>query len=270
MSAGPRATLPSARKRFGQHFLQPEWVAKLVAALAVDPEDRFLEIGPGRGALTRPLAARAASVVAVEIDRDLAAHLADTSAPNVRVVEADFLEWNLGPELAAEAPVRAVGNLPYNVAAPILFKLFHESRGGRVMSDAVVMLQKEMAERLVAAPGTPDYGVISVYAALHATTQPLLTLPPGAFRPPPKVQSAVVRLRFHPPPIDIGRPDLFEALVRGTFTKRRKMLLNAVAPVASALGWDAAALIARAGLSRSARPGELSLADFAALSRAVL
>jgi 16S rRNA (adenine1518-N6/adenine1519-N6)-dimethyltransferase len=272
-SREPRVSrsLPRARKRFGQHFLEPAWVTKVLDALLIQPTDRFVEVGPGRGALTAPLASRAAEVVAIEIDRDLAAHLARTAPPTVRIVEADVLHVEFAAAIGPmPAPVRLVGNLPYNVSAPILFKLFRESRGGMLLTDATVMLQHEVAQRLVAGPDDRDYGVLSVFRALHATARPLLALPPGAFRPPPRVHSAVVQLRFHPPPVDVGRPAVFEALVRGAFMHRRKTLLNAVRQAADQLGSEAAALIDRAGIDPTLRPGELSLADFAALSRAVL
>lgn len=265
-----RSSLPRARKRFGQHFLEPAWVTKLVDSLDLQPTDRFIEIGPGRGALTRPVADKVAELVAVELDRDLAAHLAATLAPRVRVVAADFLEVDV-PSLVTppdSGPVRVVGNLPYNISAPILFKLFAASAGGQVLSDATVMLQKEVADRLLAAPNTAEYGVLSVYAALYADTTRVLTLPPGAFRPPPKVTSAVVRLRFKDPEVDIGQaPSVFDAVVRGAFAHRRKKLLNALHFVADRLGQDPAVLIDRAGVDPGRRPGELTLADFAALAR---
>ena len=264
------ARLPRARKRFGQHFLEPAWVAKLVDALDARPDETFVEIGPGRGALTSLLAPRVARLVAVEIDRDLAAHLAAAAPSHVQIVTADFLEIDLDRLTGSLAPVRVVGNLPYNVGAPILFRLFHWSAGGTVVRDATVMLQREVADRLLAHPGTPQYGVLSVYTALYADAARLLTLPPGAFRPPPQVTSSVIGLRFRPPPVDIGPPDTFDAIVRGTFSHRRKTLLNALRPAADRLKRDAATLIARAALDPAKRPGELHLADFAALSRAVL
>lgn len=267
-----RSGLPRPRKRFGQHFLEPAWVTKLVDALDAQPTDRFIEIGPGRGALTLPLATRVAELVAVELDRDLSAHLSATTGPPIRVVTADFLDVDV-PSLvtSASGPVRVVGNLPYNVSAPILFKLFAAAAGGQVLSDATVMLQKEVADRLLAVPNTSEYGVLSVYAALYADVTRLLTLPPGAFRPPPRVTSALVRLRFRSPEVDIGKaPSVFDALVRGSFAHRRKTLLNALHFAADRLGQDPAALIARAGVDPGRRPGELTLADFGALAKAVL
>jgi len=263
--------LPRARKRFGQHFLEPAWVAKLLASLSPAPDDVFLEIGPGRGALTIPLAARVRRVIAVEIDRDLAGFLQQQLPPTVTVVQADFLEVDVNRLLASEnRPLRVVGNLPYNVSSPILFKLLHAAGHGRVLTDATLMLQKEVADRLSAAPGTADYGSLAIQVALLADVERVLTLPPGAFRPPPKVTSAVVRLRFRPPQVDVGSMDMFERVVRGVFLQRRKTLANALKPVADSFGRSAPQLIAAAGLDGTKRPGELTLDEVARLSRAVL
>ena len=260
-----------ARKRFGQHFLEPAWVAKLVALIDPQPDDTFLEIGPGRGALTAALAPRVARLVAVEIDRDLAAALPERMPASVRVVEGDFLETDLTALLTGERlPVRVAANLPYNVATPILAALLDASDGGRVLADATVMLPKEVADRVVARPGSSDYAPLAVAAALDADAACVLTLPPGAFRPPPKVTSAVVRLRFHPAAVDVGDRGVFARLVRGAFQQRRKTILNALGPPAETLGRTAADLLERAGVDPHIRPGDLPLAGYAALSRAVL
>jgi 16S rRNA (adenine1518-N6/adenine1519-N6)-dimethyltransferase len=260
-----------ARKRFGQHFLEPAWVAKLVAAIDPRADETFLEIGPGRGALTNALAPRVGRLVAVEIDRDLAAALPLVVPPHVRVVAADFLETDLRALLAPEArPVRVAGNLPYNVATPILARLLDTSDGGETLADATVMLQKEVADRVVAGPGSADYGPLAVAVALDADAASVMTLPPGAFRPPPKVTSAVVQLRFRPPVVDVGDRAVFLRLVRGAFQQRRKTISNALGPPAATLGRDAADLLARAGVDPKIRPGDLPLDGFAALSRAVL
>lgn len=259
------------RKRFGQHFLEAAWVAKLVDSLDAQPRDTFVEIGPGRGALTRPLAARVARIVAVEIDRDLAARLSSDLPANVRVVEADFLDVNLNELLRGETqPARVVGNLPYNVSSPILFKLLSAHDGGRRLSDATLMLQREVADRLVAAPGTGQYGTLAIQVALHADAERVLTLPPGAFRPPPAVTSAVVRLRFRPPAVDVGDAAVFERLVRGMFLLRRKMLTNALEPVAHARGRSAAHVLHAAGIDGRRRPETLTLEEVSRLARAVL
>ena len=263
------SSLPQrARKRFGQHFLEKPWVDKLIASLDATPDDTFLEIGPGRGALTKPLAPLVRQLVAIEIDRDLAAALPAELPSNARVVAGDFLDVNLDTLLGdAPLPARVVGNLPYNVASPILFKLLDAADEGRRFCDATLMLQKEVVDRLAAKPGTADYGSLAIQVALVADVERVLTLPPGAFRPPPKVTSAVVRLRFHPPTVAVGDRKMFEKIVRGVFLQRRKTLANALRPVASALGRSASELLERAGLDGSRRPEELSVAEMARLSQ---
>lgn len=269
--AGARRTYPRARKRFGQHFLEPAWVTRLVDALNATVDDTFLEIGPGRGALTRPLASRAGRVLAVELDRDLAAALAAEALPNVQVIQGDVLSLDLPALLAAERlPVRVAGNLPYNISSPILFALLHAAADGEAIADATLMLQKEVVDRLAASPGSKDYGSLAVQAGLRADVDRLMTLPPGAFRPPPKVTSAVVRLRFRPPSADAGDLEVFERVVRGTFLQRRKTLGNALKPVAAALGRESSELIEKSGLDPTRRPETLTVAEFARLSRAVL
>jgi 16S rRNA (adenine1518-N6/adenine1519-N6)-dimethyltransferase len=292
---GERPSFPRARKRFGQHFLEPAWVARLVDAVAPQPDDTFLEIGPGRGALTKVLAPRVKRVIAVEIDRDLAAALPAHVPTNVHVVQGDFLELDLDREIArwesrpeggrshdaagaghdaggdgGHRVMRVIGNLPYNVSSPILFKLLESADEGRRFSDGTLMLQKEVADRLVASPGTSDYGTLAIQVALVADVERLMTLPPGAFRPPPKVTSAVVRLRFRAASVDVGRRDVFERVVRGIFLQRRKTLANALAPVAHAIGRSADEVIERSGVDGRKRPGELALGEIARICRAVL
>jgi 16S rRNA (adenine1518-N6/adenine1519-N6)-dimethyltransferase len=260
-----------AKKRFGQHFLESAWVNKLVNAVAPSAGDTFLEIGPGRGSLTRVLADRVRRIVAVEIDRDLAAALPGSVPANVRIVEGDFLNVDLDAVLAGEdVPLRVIGNLPYNVASPILFALLDAADEGRRFSDATLMLQKEVADRLVATPGTGDYGALAIQVSLLADAERILTLPPGAFRPPPKVTSAVVRLRFRAPAAEVGSPATFERVVRGVFLQRRKTLLNALKPVADSFNRSAAEVIERAGVDPSKRPETLTLEEMARLARAVL
>jgi 16S rRNA (adenine1518-N6/adenine1519-N6)-dimethyltransferase len=260
-----------AKKRFGQHFLEPAWVTRLIDAVEPSLTDTFLEIGPGRGALTVPLAPRVGRLIAIEIDRDLAQALPAKLPPHVQVIEADVLNVDLAELLSHESlPVRVVGNLPYNVASPILFRLLHAAAAGRAIRDATVMLQKEVADRVAASPGSSDYGALGIQVALLADVDRVMTLPPGAFRPPPKVTSAVVRLRFRQPAADVGDPATFERVVRGVFQQRRKTLQNALRPVADALGRTATELIERAGVDGTKRPEELAVADLAALSRAVL
>ena len=260
-----------ARKRFGQHFLEPAWVDKLIRQMAPKPDDTYLEIGPGRGALTRALAPHVRRIVAVEIDRDLVAELQAQLPPNVRVVSGDVLQVDLDHILKNEPlPLRVVGNLPYNISSPILFRLLQYADGGRRLLDATLMLQREVADRFTAPVGSAAYGVLTLQVRRVADVERVLTLPPGAFRPPPKVTSAVVRLRFHPPMVDVGNPEAFERIVRGIFLQRRKTVLNAFSPVASSFGRSAAQVIESAQVDPTKRPQMLTLEEIARLSRAVL
>jgi 16S rRNA (adenine1518-N6/adenine1519-N6)-dimethyltransferase len=210
-------------------------------------------------------------VIGIEIDRDLAGLLTGQQIPNLRVIESDFLDIDLAEALRGEShPIRVVGNLPYNVSSPILFALLRAADGGRLFRDATLMLQKEVADRLIATPGHKEYGVLAIQVALIADVERVFTLPPGAFRPPPKVTSAVVRLRFRPPTVDVGDPKVFERIVRGVFLQRRKTLANALRPVADSLGQSTAEMIERAQVDGTLRPEALTLEAIARLSRAVL
>jgi 16S rRNA (adenine1518-N6/adenine1519-N6)-dimethyltransferase len=248
-----------AKKRFGQHFLLPQWADKVVAHIAPEPSDRFLEIGPGSGVLTTRLAARAASVTAIEVDRDLAADLRELLPTSVDVITADVLDVDLGA-LAESVPMRVAGNLPYNISSPILFALLSaEKRGQPPFLDATLMLQREVADRLVARPGTKEYGVLTIFTAVHADVERLLSLPPGAFRPPPKVHSAVVRLTFVPPRVSPDLAPTFERMVRVMFMQRRKTLGNALRPFALSIGRDTASALSAAGIDPGKRPEALGL-----------
>ena len=262
---------PRARKRFGQHYLEAPWVARLLEVLQPASDDVFIEIGPGRGALTRALAPLVRELIAVEIDRDLTTALAGRLPPHVRLIEGDILEIAFDDLTRHHsAPLRVVGNLPYNISSPILFRLLAAADEGRRLRDATVMLQKEVADRLVARPGTKAYGTLAVQTQLLADVDRLLTLPPGAFRPPPRVTSSVVRLNFRPPAADVGTRQAFEQLVRGIFLHRRKTVLNALRPIAGAFGVPAEQVLERAQITSSRRPETLTLEEIARLSRAVL
>jgi 16S rRNA (adenine1518-N6/adenine1519-N6)-dimethyltransferase len=259
-----RGARPKAKKRLGQHFLEPAWADKLVQAVAPRAGDRFVEIGPGRGALTLRLAPAVAHVTAVEVDRDMSTALIPHAPPNVSVIEQDFLAFDLAG--AAGGGVRIVGNLPYNLSTPILFKILQARRDGAAVIDATLMLQREVAERIEAPPGTKDYGTLSVFVQLRATVTRLLSLPPGAFRPMPKVHSAVIRLEFRAPSVVLSDEATFERLVRTVFTRRRKTIVNALKPFADARGVDARAAAAAAGIDGRRRPETLQLAEFARLA----
>lgn len=253
-----------AKKRYGQHFLEAAWADRLVAVIAPQPADRFVEIGPGPGALTLRLAPRVASLVAVELDPEMVRLLAPRVPPNVTLVAADFLA--VDPAVLPEPPFRVAGNLPYNVSSPILFALLAAHRAAGGIADATLMLQREVAERLYAAPGGRDYGVLSILVQLHADVTPLLSLPPGAFRPAPKVHSTVVRLRFRPPAVVVADERAFESMVRTMFMQRRKTLVNALRPYAASVGRDSRAALAAAAIDPMRRPETLQLAEVARLA----
>ena len=266
MSASTPGRRP--RRRFGQHFLAPAWADKVVAAIDPAGAQRFLEIGPGPGVLTSRLAARAARVTAIEIDRDLARDLRRGAPPNLDVVDGDILDLDLRRFLE-DGPVRVAGNLPYNISSPILFKLLEAAAASSNLVDATVMLQREVADRLAAAPKTKDYGVLTIFVAAQADVTRLLTLPPGAFRPPPQVHSAVVRLTFKP---SVVPPELaadFERMVKTMFMQRRKTLANALRPLADAIGVTAVSALSSARIDARRRPETLTMPELIALAAAL-
>ncbi len=253
------------RKRFGQHFLHdPAVLRRIVAAIAPRPADRLVEIGPGEGALTRPLLASGLErLTVVEIDRDLAARLREAAAapggPRLGVVEDDALRVDFAA-LAQRlgGPLRLCGNLPYNISTPLLFHLL-DCREHIV--DMHFMLQKDVVQRMAAAPGSKTYGRLTVMLAASCHVEPLFHVGPGAFRPPPRVDSSVVRLSVpREPPLALEDPALFAALVRQAFSMRRKTLRNALRPLLEAADLEAA------GLDPMQRPETLSPAQFAALA----
>jgi 16S rRNA (adenine1518-N6/adenine1519-N6)-dimethyltransferase len=251
--------LPRPRKRFGQHFLTDRhYLDAIVAAIAPARDDAMVEIGPGTGLLTAELVARLAHLHVVEIDRDLARSLRNRFEPSlVTVHEADALEFDFGK---LPAPLRVVGNLPYNVSTPILFRI--AAMDARVL-DCTFMLQKEVVDRMVAAPATADYGRLSVMLQYRFAMHSLMHVPPGAFTPAPKVDSSVVRMV----PLGAGRPaarneDLFERTVAAAFSQRRKTLRNATRAVLAAEAFE------RAGIDAGRRGETLSVSEFVALADA--
>jgi 16S rRNA (adenine1518-N6/adenine1519-N6)-dimethyltransferase len=262
------------RKRFGQHFLEPAWADKVVDALAPAPADVFLEIGPGAGALTLKLAPRVAHLTAIEIDRDLVARLRPRLPANVTLVEGDFLETDLASLFEARstrqspspaAPLRIAGNLPYNISSPILFRILAQ-QSHWPCTDATLMLQREVADRIVAEPGSAEYGVLSVLVQWQASVTRLLALPPGAFRPPPAVRSALVRMAFRPPEVQVADPARFERLVRSVFIQRRKTLRNALASFAQHSRLSAPDALRQAGIDPTRRPQTLQIVEIARLA----
>ena len=264
-----------ARKRFGQHFLSSKWAEKVVRTIDPQPGDVFLEIGPGEGALTFPLARTGAPILAVEVDRDLLAALAPRVPPNVSLISGDILRTDVLPFLTglqpqpppgatgAPAPrrLRIVGNLPYNLSTPILFKLLEWQAQTGMFFDATVMLQREVADRLAAKPGTKAWGALSLYLQLDTHINVPLRLPPGAFNPPPKVHSAIAHLTFQPRTVRISDQEIFDRLVRTMFSLRRKTLNN----VLKAYDPKAPALLLALDIDGMRRPETLSLVELARL-----
>ena len=252
------------RKRFGQHFLHDAGVvARIARAIGARPGDHLVEIGPGLGALTEALLAGGAVLDVIEIDRDLAARLRDAHRDDdrIRIHQADALDFDFRRLAGAGARLRVVGNLPYNVSTPLLFHLMEHAS---VIDDLHVMLQREVVDRIVAAPGGGDYGRLTVMTRLRCESEKLFDVGPGAFRPPPRVTSAVVRLRVRrEPAVTLADTGTFERLVADLFSRRRKTLR------ASLKGRLDEAALAALGIDPMARPETLDLAAFAALANAI-
>jgi 16S rRNA (adenine1518-N6/adenine1519-N6)-dimethyltransferase len=252
-----------ARKRFGQHFLHDGSVLdRIVEAIAPQPGEALVEIGPGHGALTDALLRRCDRLRAIEIDRDLAEELRRRhAADRLEVIEADVLDVNFTALRGHGPPLRLAGNLPYNISTPLLFHLLAQAPS---LHDMHFMLQKELVQRMAAGPGSKAYGRLTVMLAPWMDVQPLFDVHPGSFRPRPRVESTVVRLvPLRQPRFDIGVPRLFERVVREAFSKRRKTLRNALQPLV------APALFERLQIDPALRPERLAPEQFAALARAL-
>ena len=247
----------AARKRFGQNFLaDPHYVARILDAVAPTIGDNLVEIGPGLGALTGALVERAGRIAAIEIDRDLAARLRERyAADRLALYETDALRFDFA---LLGAALRVVGNLPYNISSPLLFHLASfESQ----LRDIHVMLQREVVARMTADPGTADYGRLTVMLRAKFRIVRLFVVPGGAFRPAPKVESALARLLpLHEDKPAIADEALFARVVAAAFSQRRKTLRNALASLASASTLEAA------GIDPGARGETLAVADFVGLA----
>jgi 16S rRNA (adenine1518-N6/adenine1519-N6)-dimethyltransferase len=250
------------RKRFGQHFLRDRGVIRhIVDAFAPAADDHVLEIGPGEGALTRLLLERVAPIEVVEFDRDLVARLrAEFPVERLIVHQADALEFDFG-ERRQDKRLRLIGNLPYNISTPILFHLLEQID---CIRDMVFMLQKEVVDRMAAAPDTPDYGRLSVMIQWQLEVTPLFDVPPEAFDPPPQVDSTVVQLVPHTvAPISVNDPNVFAAVVRAAFANRRKMLRNNLKDVIANDRLEAL------GIDPTRRAETLTLAEFSNIANAL-
>ncbi len=255
-----------ASKRLGQNFLVDETVVdRIVAAAGVAPGDAVLEIGPGIGTLTQGLLEAGVKVVAVELDRRLVEVLADTLAgyDALRVVHGDILKTDISREMAT-APFKVVANLPYYITTPILMGILEQRLPVSVL---VTMVQKEVAERMVAAPGGKDYGALSVAVQYYTVPEIAFLVPPQAFIPAPAVESAVIRCAVRSePPVAVDSEATFFRVVKAAFAQRRKTLANALK--AAGLAAEAAAVLAAAGIDGNRRGETLSLAEFAAVANA--
>ena len=249
-------------RRLGQHFLRPASVERLLRTIDPRPDQEFLEIGAGAGALTLPLAARAGRVVAVELDARLAEALRAKAPANVEVVEGDALAI----DLLALAPTgtRLVGNLPYYLSSPLL-RRFLLLRGR--LRDAHVMLQEEVARRIAAPPGSREYGILSVLYGLVADVAVALRFPAGAFRPPPKVGSALLAVRFlESPRAEAPHLEAFEAFLQVAFARRRRTLENNLGARYPNLKY----YLRLVNIEGSRRPETLSVVEFARLARILM
>jgi 16S rRNA (adenine1518-N6/adenine1519-N6)-dimethyltransferase len=259
--------LPRPRKRLGQHFLaDPVALGRIADALAPTASDTVVEIGPGRGALTDLLSARAQRVIAIELDRDLVPYLRERyrSAGNVEIIEQDVLEVNLA-EIAGGEFLLA-GNVPYYITTPILFHALEPPRASR----AVYLVQREVAERVVAPPGSRTYGALSVNVQGFAHAELVAHVPAGAFRPPPKVESAILRVTPRADPIVPQEAErAFRTLVQSAFGLRRKQMRRVIRTVAHMDADASDRVLETAGIDPECRPETLAPDDFARLLRAL-
>ncbi len=264
--SGAGERLPAARKRLGQHFLTDRRVLdRIVGALALRGDETVLEIGPGRGALTDRLVGQCRRLVAVELDRDLVPYLRDryADASHVLVVEADVLEVSLGA--LAQGPYVLVGNVPYYITTPILFHALRTPRAER----AVFLVQREVAERVCAAPGSKVYGALTVNVHVLATAELICHVPPGAFRPPPAVDSAVLRITPRAEAlIAADEEDGFRRFVQAVFAQRRKQLKSLLRPLWHTDSEATTARLEAMGIAPTERAEQLPPECFVALYRA--
>ena len=259
------STQPKAKKSLGQHFLRHESICNRIASLLLPKDtDNVIEIGPGPGALTRAIEAQPhARLVLLEKDSHWAAERQRLGAARTQAVLTDALRFDWS-RITPDNPWKIIGNLPYNVASPMMWDLFSRATG---LVRAAFMVQKEVGQRLAAGPGNGHYGALSVWVQSFARPRMEFIVGPGAFSPPPKVDSSFMVLeKLEQPRINAGDEEIFTRLVRSAFAMRRKTLLNNLVSGFSLNREQAAACLAAANLSAQARAEELSLEDFAELA----
>ena len=254
-----------ARKRFGQNFLHdPRIIQGIVNAIHPQPGEHLVEIGPGMGAITLPLVASGAWVDVVELDRDLVPILQQKLAPasNLRIHQHDALKFDFCALAGEQQKLRVLGNLPYNISTPLIFHLLDQAH---CIHDMHFMLQKEVVDRLAASPGCADYGRLGIMVQSRCAVEHLFTVPPGAFNPIPKVDSAIVRLTpYAQPPVLIRDQALFAKVVAQAFQQRRKTLRNNLKGLIDATALEAL------NIDPGRRPETLSLEEFAAIANALV
>jgi 16S rRNA (adenine1518-N6/adenine1519-N6)-dimethyltransferase len=250
-----------ARKRFGQNFLHdPGIILRIIQAIGPKAGDNLVEIGPGQGAITLPLLEQAGRLQVVELDRDLIEPLSQQCSDKgeLTIHNTDALKFDFATLVSEKQPLRVVGNLPYNISTPILFHLLDQSAHIR---DMHFMLQKEVVDRMAAGPGSKTYGRLSVMLQARCQVDPLFSIGPGAFKPPPKVDSAFVRLTPYPePPFPVDDWDKLNQLVTQAFSQRRKTLRNSLQKMLSA------AQVESLGIDPGQRPEQLDLKAFIMLA----
>ena len=256
----------SAKKKYGQNFLTDTGILdRIVDGAGITKEDAVLEIGPGLGALTRRLSEAAGEVTAIEVDGGMIPVLTETlgDCPNVRIIHGDILKT----PLPFSKPFAVVANLPYYITTPVLFALLESDAP---IKSITVMVQKEVADRITASPGTKDYGALTLTVAYRAEPKILFTVPPEAFLPRPKVESAVVHLEIRKEPkVSAADPDLLFRLIRAAFLHRRKTLANCLAAEQIMTKEEAAEALKRAGFSEMVRGEALTLEDYERLTDAI-
>lgn len=249
------------RKRFGQHFLtDKQIIQRLVDVIAPTSGQHIVEIGPGQGALTIPVLNKTGTLDVVELDRDLIPILTERCSKegSLVVYEADALQFNFGQLVKNKQPLRIIGNLPYNISTPLIFHLLEFATD---ITDMHFMLQKEVVERLAAEKGSSDYGRLSIMVQYHCSVTSLFDVPPGAFHPPPKVNSSIVRLVPHATiPFPAKNYLAFAALVKQAFSQRRKTLRNCLKTMMSTEDWS------RVEIDPGLRPEQLTVENYVTLS----